>query len=267
MIGGLAVAVTVACVGISVASGSEFLPRGIHLVHGGDASATMGISFQTANATTPDYIPAVQIGSASGKYDRTVHGWSLAPYHCGVLSGFQHHVNVTGLAAASKYYYRAGSEQYGWSPQYHFRTAPADGTPHNTTFVLYGDMGVDYSSTSIELIGKLAADDDIDFVVHNGDIAYADNRFRVRNGTMYLDWMDAYYENITRYSTVAPIMFSPGNHEWPCNYSEYERRQALVPHSESGSPTPHYYAHTFGRLRMISLSGEQGRLASNSSLP
>lgn len=48
----------------------------------------------------------------------------------------------------------------------------------------------------------MAAADEFDFVIHNGDISYADNKIasRTKPGvapSIYNDWMDVYYANIS----------------------------------------------------------------------
>jgi len=243
---------------------SLFPPRGIHLANGADASTSMAISYQTPNTTSDDYVATAQIGTAPAKYERVVHGFSMQPYQCGVLSGYQHHVNITGLQGGTKYFYRVGSDVYGWSPQYHFTTGPSG--PQNTSFIFYGDMGVEYSDASIKLIEDMVSKDEVDFLVHNGDISYADNLYYDRNGTGYLDWMDTFYDNIRGFATTMPIMFAPGNHEWPCDMAEYKRRQAMMPSHDAGSwNSSNWYAHTFGQIRMISLSGENGELQDNTT--
>ena len=56
-------------------------------------------------------------------------------------------------------------------------------------------------------------------------------------------------------------MLSPGNHEGPCDYGEYEARAALMPHWGSASSDMQYYSYTVGRVMVIALSGESGRLS------
>ena len=55
------------------------------------------------------------------------------------------------------------------------------------------------------LLARLAQADAFDFVIHNGDVSYADNRIgsRGKNGvpvSIYNDWMDIFYANISAYA-------------------------------------------------------------------
>lgn len=60
-------------------------------------------------------------------------------------------------------------------------------------------------------------------------------------------------------------MLSPGNHEAPCQYAEYEARAGLMPHWGSGSSDMQYYSYTIGQVHVVALSGEGGRLDSINS--
>ena len=51
-------------------------------------------------------------------------------------------------------------------------------------------------------------------------------------------------------------MLSPGNHEGPCDYGEYEARAALMPHWGSASSDMQYYSYTVGPVHVVALSGE-----------
>lgn len=60
-------------------------------------------------------------------------------------------------------------------------------------------------------------------------------------------------------------MLSPGNHEAPCDYAEYEARAALMPHWSSRSSDMQYYSYNVGNVHVVSLSGEAGRFGSVNS--
>ena len=48
--------------------------------------------------------------------------------------------------------------------------------------------------------------------------------------------------NISAYAKRRPYMLSPGNHEAPCAYGEYEARAAMMPHGGSNSSDVQYYS-------------------------
>jgi len=182
-----------------------------------------------------------------------------------------HYCNMTGLTPSTEYVYRFGDATVGLSDPFTFVSQPAVGSTGPVTAVMYGDMGLDYSDGTRAMLARWAqtakrGDPEwFDFVVHNGDISYADNRIGVRNGTLYQDWMDVFYANVSRYAALKPYMLSPGNHEAPCAYGEYNVRAAAMPHWGSGSADVQYYSYTVGPLHVIALSGESGRLNSNTT--
>jgi hypothetical protein len=61
--------------------------------------------------------------------------------------------------------------------------------------------------------------------------------------------MDIFYANVSAYSSLKPYMMSPGNHEYPCKYGEYEARAAHMPFRQSKSNDMQYYSYTIGQVR------------------
>merc|ERR1711865_880292 len=171
-----------------------------------------------------------------------------------------HYCNMTDLKAATEYKYSFGDQNVGMSDLFVFRSAPDVGALSPQTVVVYGDMGLDYSENTRAMLAQWAQADLYDWSIHNGDISYADNRIGVRGGTMYNDWMNVFYANVSRYAALKPYMVSPGNHEYPCNYVEYEARSRMMPYISSGSSDVQYYSYTVGRIHVVALSGEGGRL-------
>lgn len=82
---------------------------------------------------------------------------------------------------------------------------------------------------------------------------------------MYNDWLDVFYANVSRFAAFKPYMMSPGNHEYPCAFMEYEARAKMMPHWGSGSSDMQYYSYTVGRFHVVSLSGEGGRFSNLNS--
>jgi len=247
----------------------------------GDPSI-MGLTYETPNNTfvkLPKYAPSVWWSKNvenlnSGRAQRARCTSSLTR-SCYTESPIAHYCNMTSLEANAVYYYMIGDAAVGLthpSINFSFKTPPPVGStgPLRTTAVVYGDMGLDYSDHTRALLAKLAAEDDFDFVIHNGDVSYADNRIssRTKPGvppSIYNDWMDLFYANVSAYSKRIPYMLSPGNHEYPCNYGEYEARAAMMPFHGSNSSDMQYYSYTVGQTHVVSLSGEGGRLRSMDS--
>ena len=47
------------------------------------------------------------------------------------------------------------------------------------------------------MLAKMAAADEFDFVIHNGDVSYADHQIGKKTDWSYNDWMNVYYANIS----------------------------------------------------------------------
>jgi 3',5'-cyclic AMP phosphodiesterase CpdA len=95
--------------------------------------------------------------------------------------------------------------------------------------------------------------------------SYADNHIGTRGkpgvpDSIYNDWMDVFYANVSAYGMIKPYMLSPGNHEAPCDYTEYNARAAAMPFRQSKSTDVQYYSYTVGPVHVVALSGEAGRL-------
>jgi len=247
----------------------------------GDPSI-MGLTYETPNNTfvkLPKYTPSVwwakTVAHLRSGQSQTARCTSSAKRSCYTESPVAHYCNMTGLEANTIYFYTIGDTAVGLtspSTDFSFKTPPPLGAtgPLRTTAVVYGDMGLDYSDHTRALLAKLAEEDAFDFVIHNGDISYADNRIKSRTKpgvapSIYIDWMDLYYANISAYSRRIPYMAAPGNHEYPCNYGEYEARFAMMPFRGSNSSDMQYYSYTVGQTHVVSLSGEGSRLSSMTS--
>jgi hypothetical protein len=182
---------------------------------------------------------------------------------------------MTGLSTAgsTRYYYRFGDKQVGLTPlTYSFKSAASPGSQEDLKVMLYGDMGLDYSKNTRAMLARMAkaeegSADAFDWVIHNGDISYADNHIGATklHPTVYIDWLDVFYGNVSAYSATKPYMLAPGNHEFPCSYGEYNAHAVQMPHWASESSDAQYYSYTVGQLHVISLSGESGRLKNNTS--
>jgi hypothetical protein len=103
----------------------------------------------------------------------------------------------------------------------------------------------------------------VDLLTPHSPLSYADNR--IDGSSIYNDWLDLFYANVSRYAMLKPYMLSPGNHEYPCSYAEYEARQANMPYRASGSTDMQYYSYTVGPVHVVALSGESSRLSSQDS--
>ena len=136
-------------------------------------------------------------------------------------SGAWHHVVLSGLVPGTRYHYRVGSAEGGWSPIASF-IAPPRAATYPMKFGVIGDLGQTYnSSTTIQHL----IDSNPRFVVLTGDFCYADAYYS--NGSLRAlgSWTDTRYQPSYQprwdawgrlvsplFSTV-PLASVPGNHE------------------------------------------------------
>jgi hypothetical protein len=127
-------------------------------------------------------------------------------------------------------------------------------------------MGVDHARESQTLLAAWASLGALDLIHHAGDISYADNRLDgqvpAHEGEKHPEWyhgiLGEYYDQMQPAATRIPYMLGAGNHEWPCNYSEYTVRQRAMPYRASGGDEEgFFYSYNWGRTHIVTLSGER----------
>lgn len=121
--------------------------------------------------------------------------------------GYMHKVILKKLQLGTRYYYRFGNNDDGWSDVYSFKSRP-DPSVKSAKFLAYADMGVDSApaatSTAVRSFQEVTKGFD-DFLLHAGDISYARGHAHV--------W-DEFFHVIEPYATRVPYMVSIGNHEY-----------------------------------------------------
>ncbi|CAM9537839.1 unnamed protein product [Scytosiphon promiscuus] len=82
-----------------------------------------------------------------------------------------------------------------------------------------GDMGLVNAGATFDRLHQLVEDDEIDFVLHLGDIGYADDAFLERPWSFgYEDKWDAFMRRASHvFAAKVPYMVVPGNHEAECH--------------------------------------------------
>jgi acid phosphatase type 7 len=66
--------------------------------------------------------------------------------------------------------YHCGSQKYGWSPFFYFKTMKK-GTDWSPTFAIYGDLGNE-NSQSLPFLQEEVVFGHLDAILHIGDFAY-----------------------------------------------------------------------------------------------
>jgi hypothetical protein len=157
-------------------------------------------------------------------------------YTAGSWVGTIRIATMTGLANHVAYEYQVGADAH-WSEIFKFNTLPSNaGTEARPLrFVQIADMGwmTNFSGNTEHALTKLAATGSIDFILHVGDISYAD-------GDMG-KW-DVFSREIQPIAARVPYMTVPGNHEIPFNFTAYKRRFGdAMPAADLGAPSDASY--------------------------
>jgi hypothetical protein len=196
-------------------------PQQVHLALTREP-AEMSVSWTTRNATATSTVqwgstPLCDQGeSVDGRTDTFTHfGW------VGVL----HTATMTGLAPGGLYYYRVGDASGAvgerWSQVWSFKALPADaGTDASPLrMASVGDMGyANNSDGTVTQLEALVDAGELDLVLHNGDISYADGD---------MGHWDVFLRKIERVAARVPYMVTPGNHEVWFNFTAYKKRFAM----------------------------------------
>ena len=117
------------------------------------------------------------------------------------------------LSASTVYSYRVEIDGGNSSEVFEFTAAPDAVTvgASPTTFLLYGDMGVDRPhpgySTDMVMVSKEIIEKRADLVVHVGDFGYNLDSNKGDTGVRFMNALQ-------NYSARAPYMVSLGNHEF-----------------------------------------------------
>lgn len=133
----------------------------------------------------------------------TTHQYYLPLYE----SPFIHYATLTGLKKETRYYYKCGDSQGGWSSIYSFTTEPA--SPPSPSKPLSIGILADHGTTDNSKMvwnGLMKFNEQLNFgfTLLSGDLSYA-------NGIQH--YWDDYGNMIQPLASQVPFMASPGNHE------------------------------------------------------
>jgi hypothetical protein len=196
----------------------------------------MRVSWTTSPAAAKAGGMAVQWGSSAAALNRSRVAATSSTYTASDLCGGQanssgfHHPGVFQSAvlplggdpvaerrAGKQYYYKVGSDAFGWSSVRSFR-APKPVNPHaSMSIIVTADMGETFEdgsqyhweepaavNTTVHMAALVKAEHGVDVVLHPGDLAYA---------TGYESEWDRFMTQIEPLSSAAPYMTGQGNHE------------------------------------------------------
>ncbi|UJR34922.1 hypothetical protein I4U23_027700 [Adineta vaga] len=193
-------------------------PTHIHLAYG-DHIDQIYVSYLTNSS---EYLPQCQYGSdpsslnfqqsgttttytASDMCEGKANIWGPQTF---IHPGYMHTILLNNLRPSTKYYYRVGTDQHGWSQIYSFQNRPAN-KDESVYLIAYGDMGVSPVERGVKLtidrVTSRIQSTNITCLLHIGDISYA-------RGIGAL-W-DAFMTQIQPIAAHVPYMVGIGNHEY-----------------------------------------------------
>ncbi|MDG1543370.1 MAG: metallophosphoesterase family protein [archaeon] len=157
-----------------------------------------------------------------------------------------HTAILSDLVQNTTYYYRVGGEGE-WSGTYSFKTLE-----ENPAKVIIGAIADHGTSSNAQETTNHMENEDMDLVIHAGDISYA-NGAGSGNGIGDQSVWDEYQNQIENVASRTPHMYAPGNHEEdaePYGFDAYESR-FFNPGSNS-----FWYSFDFEFIHFISISAE-----------
>ena len=253
------------CLGIDYASTNNEdnnTEMGFHLAFAGDPSSSMSISWTTPTLP-PGYTPTCFYGLHASQLDDHAVG-STSSY----FISFQHSVVLSGLTSNSRYFYKCGGAQNQAQKTFSFQTAPVPQKAAAEPFAvaMFGDMGVTNSNATIKQLVSFRSS--YDFIVHLGDMSYADDITWVGRNPKYEQVQDKFFESIEPLAASTAYHVLPGNHDASChavwnlgcdarleNFSAYRTRWRM-PWRESGGKENMWYSFDYGLAHFVFISTE-----------
>lgn len=188
--------------------------------------------------------PTVKYGLSPSSLTETADSSSSTTYLTSTT--WNNHVQITGLESGTTYYYQVEND----SEVYSFSTAKSPGTNEEFSFAVVidlgtmGDLGLsDHGpEDNILAVGEQNTMqslqdliDEYEFVLHPGDIAYADYWLKeeyqgyLGNITLstgyqvYEQILNAFFDGMRPITANKPYMVGPGNHEADCDNGGYKK--------------------------------------------
>jgi len=220
-------------------------PEQVHISYIGDPHTQMGIVWTTLNNVSS----VVQYGTSPSRLTSALHG-SVGTFTEGGWIGFMHYARLNNLVAGTTYYYRVGDGQNAWSKTFSFKTEPLN-TNRVIRIVEIGDMGNVNSAPNIKRIQSMVDSNSVDFIVHSGDISYADGD--------QTKW-DSYMRTMEPITANVPYMVCPGNHEigviGALGVALGYVNRFIMPGNASTDLQNLYYSFNYGPIHFVSLDTE-----------
>ena len=233
----------------------NYTPLHVRTAYGGPNAMT--VSWDVMDAYLPIGAPVTVLwGTSPTTLTNTATANSTTYFSSQVV---MHHAHITGLAFHTTYYFTL---PYQTSAPYSFTTARFAGDDSGDQLIgLIGDLGLMPTADNTVLrLSALTTAGELDYVVHVGDISYADtwaDADPVSAVRTYDQIWEAYMDQTAPILATATYQVLPGNHEANCehngpsqcvvlqnNFTSYEARWRM-PGEVSGGYRSMWYDSTF----------------------
>jgi hypothetical protein len=163
---------------------------------------------------------------------------------------YQYEAPLTGLAASSTYTYQPFVSGTAAASQASFRTAPPAGSG-SISFVAFGDSGT--GSAEQRQIGALIGREDVDLVLHVGDIVYGTSA--TTGDATYVTYQSWFFD-IYSWLSRMPFVPTEGNHDSRPSNGDGLAYLDLFVLPENGAIRERYYSFDEGPVHFIVLDTE-----------
>jgi predicted phosphodiesterase len=206
----------------------EFQPEQVHLSYTHNIYNEMFISFVTHERPSSNLRPMIQYCDQDCIAIGDTTTYNVDDWHYWI-----HFIYIKDLQPGNKYNYKLGfidsdnkTIRHIFSNElWTFKTMPLIEKQDKEIVYIYGDMGTvmplgsEVMKSIIEDFNKYK-NEQADYVVHVGDIAYAGTGKELEIQTIW----DLYMNQIAPISSQIPYMTATGNHEKYNNYTSYKTR-------------------------------------------
>eukprot|EP01130_Rhizamoeba_saxonica_P001709 TRINITY_DN11571_c0_g1_i1.p1 TRINITY_DN11571_c0_g1~~TRINITY_DN11571_c0_g1_i1.p1 ORF type:complete len:511 (-),score=111.60 TRINITY_DN11571_c0_g1_i1:53-1444(-) len=222
-------------------------PEQVHISYTGTYQE-MGVTWITRNKDAASLV----YGTNATSLTKEVTGVTKT-YTDGGWAGFVHHVTINGLEKDTQYFYRVGKGNLV-SEVFSFRTEHPVSNSRPVRIAVIGDMGaLKESDDTISRLEDMVAKKELDFIIHDGDISYADG---------FQELWDVFMRKVENIAANVPYMVTPGNHEIGVigilNVTLGYNHRFTLPgeHSQSNDLENLYYSFDYGNIHFVALDSE-----------
>ncbi len=240
-------------------------PVQIHLAYAGTGPAyrSRSVTWKTLGPTVVsepfvEFGKAVEELSGGSKASSRTYNASVGYIHVGYIDALQQ--------GAQRIFFRVGDRATGvWSDVSSFEMPGVDQAEKPFTALVYGDMGVRGSETTVARVNHLAQSGEVDIIAHAGDIGYAGDYSSHEFEPVWARFFDQLQPAMTR----VPYMVAVGNNDRGCkndtvckgvlkysyNFTNYKQLFQMPSWEKTQNM---WYSYNSGPVHWVSISTETG---------